>query len=541
MHAGARAGAAPLGIADGARPRHYPSQDIRFICAFPPGSGADVLVRYFAEKLRPIAGRTVIVENKAGAGGNIATEYVARAKPDGYTIYRACRRPRSRPISICSRSRRSMSARRSRSPRPSTASPSCWWSMPRAPTRRVADLTAAMKQKGDKATYATAAPTGTHHGRDLQGRDRHQGGRGELQDRAGLAQRDARAASSTTACTIRCSRWRSSAKAGCASSAVSTGKRLEANPEHADHDGIGRSHGPHRLVGGDGADRHAASRSSTRSTSGSSQIVSTEETKKFLNSFGGDPFINTPEAAQALLPQGDQGLGRLRRAGQDRAAMTCRRARRHAGGSRVNIATFVMSRCGAAQCSYGREAARSSPPWRWPLAPQAAQAQDYPSQDIRFICGFPAGSGADVLVRYFGREGARTSPAAPSSSRTRSGAAGNIAAEYIARAKPDGHTVYVHAASAIAANMHLFKKPPIDAGKRPADRRRHQQAAVHGHGCRQQPLQDARRADRRDEEEGRQGELRPVQHQRQGDGRALQAGDRRHRRRGRLPDRERQP
>ena len=39
------------------------------------------------EKLRPIANRTVIVENKSGAGGNIATEYVARSKPDGYTIY----------------------------------------------------------------------------------------------------------------------------------------------------------------------------------------------------------------------------------------------------------------------------------------------------------------------------------------------------------------------------------------------------------------------------------------------------------------------
>jgi len=46
-----------------------------------------VLVRYFGEKLRPIANRTIIVENKAGAGGNIATEYTARAKPDGHTIY----------------------------------------------------------------------------------------------------------------------------------------------------------------------------------------------------------------------------------------------------------------------------------------------------------------------------------------------------------------------------------------------------------------------------------------------------------------------
>ena len=59
----------------------YPTQDIRFICAFPAGSGADVIVRYFAEKMRPIIGRTVIVENKPGASGNIAAEYVARSSP----------------------------------------------------------------------------------------------------------------------------------------------------------------------------------------------------------------------------------------------------------------------------------------------------------------------------------------------------------------------------------------------------------------------------------------------------------------------------
>ena len=93
-----------------------------------------------------------------------------------------------------------------------------------------------------------------------------------------------------------------------------------------------------------------------------------------------------------------------------------------------------------------------------------AYAQAYPSQDIRFICGFPAGSGADVLVRYFAEK------VRPLANRTiivenKVGAAGNIAAVYTARAKPDGYTVYVHAASAIAANMHLFKKPPIDATK----------------------------------------------------------------------------
>src|SRR5262245_49951564 len=97
-------------------------------------------------------------------------------------------------------------------------------------------------------------------------------------------------------------------------------------------------------------------------------------------------------------------------------------------------------------------------------APAAAQAQDYPSQDIRFICGFPCGRSVDLLVRYCARKlrkvGNRTIII-----ENKFVAAGNIAAIYTARAKPDGYTVYVHAASAIAANMHLFKAPPIDAGK----------------------------------------------------------------------------
>ena len=43
--------------------QQYPTQDVHFICAFPAGSGADVIVRYFAEKMRPLLNRTVIVEN----------------------------------------------------------------------------------------------------------------------------------------------------------------------------------------------------------------------------------------------------------------------------------------------------------------------------------------------------------------------------------------------------------------------------------------------------------------------------------------------
>ena len=169
--------------------QNYPSQDIRLICAFPAGGGADVLVRHFAEKLRPIVNRTVIVENKAGAGGNIATEYVARAKPDGYTIYvhaglggrrqpepvqeaagrRAARHPRRRDDqspAIHARGRRQESVQDRR----------------RSDRRDEAE-----GRQGELCDVRSHRP---HHGRTLQDRDGPQVGRGELPDRVGLAQRD---------------------------------------------------------------------------------------------------------------------------------------------------------------------------------------------------------------------------------------------------------------------------------------------------------------------------------------------------------------
>jgi tripartite-type tricarboxylate transporter receptor subunit TctC len=54
---------------------------------FPAGTGADIIVRYYSRKLQELASKPVVVENRIGAAGNIATEYVARLKPDGYTIF----------------------------------------------------------------------------------------------------------------------------------------------------------------------------------------------------------------------------------------------------------------------------------------------------------------------------------------------------------------------------------------------------------------------------------------------------------------------
>lgn len=65
----------------------FPNREITAICGFPPGSFNDVIVRVFTNKLQAHTGKTIIVSNRPGAFANIATEAVARSKPDGHTIY----------------------------------------------------------------------------------------------------------------------------------------------------------------------------------------------------------------------------------------------------------------------------------------------------------------------------------------------------------------------------------------------------------------------------------------------------------------------
>jgi tripartite-type tricarboxylate transporter receptor subunit TctC len=64
----------------------YPSKEIHFICSFPPGSGADIMVRFFADKIGKKTGHVIIVENRPGGGGILALTLTARAAPDGHTI-----------------------------------------------------------------------------------------------------------------------------------------------------------------------------------------------------------------------------------------------------------------------------------------------------------------------------------------------------------------------------------------------------------------------------------------------------------------------
>ena len=65
----------------------YPSKPIRFIVPFPPGGGNDTMARTFGQKMTEGLGQQVVIDNRAGAGGNIGAETAARALPDGHTIF----------------------------------------------------------------------------------------------------------------------------------------------------------------------------------------------------------------------------------------------------------------------------------------------------------------------------------------------------------------------------------------------------------------------------------------------------------------------
>ena len=64
----------------------YPEKPIRMILPYSSGGGADVIGRPLANELTKILGKSVFAENRGGASGNIAMEYVANSPPDGYTI-----------------------------------------------------------------------------------------------------------------------------------------------------------------------------------------------------------------------------------------------------------------------------------------------------------------------------------------------------------------------------------------------------------------------------------------------------------------------
>jgi tripartite-type tricarboxylate transporter receptor subunit TctC len=85
LHLAAGAAALPA-VSRIARAQTYPSQLVKIVAGFPAGSTTDMVARLMAQWLQDRLGRPFVIENRPGAGGNIATEAVVRASPDGYTL-----------------------------------------------------------------------------------------------------------------------------------------------------------------------------------------------------------------------------------------------------------------------------------------------------------------------------------------------------------------------------------------------------------------------------------------------------------------------
>ncbi|MFZ1950646.1 MAG: tripartite tricarboxylate transporter substrate binding protein [Pseudolabrys sp.] len=75
-----------LAVSTSVRAADYPARPIMLVVAFPPGGPSDVLARIVGKKMEELLGAPFVIENRPGAGGNIAAESVARAAPDGYTL-----------------------------------------------------------------------------------------------------------------------------------------------------------------------------------------------------------------------------------------------------------------------------------------------------------------------------------------------------------------------------------------------------------------------------------------------------------------------
>lgn len=75
-----------VGSAGAASAQEYPTRAVRLLVPFPPGGGSDTIARIVAQRFSELLGQQVVVDNRAGASGNIAGEMAAKAAPDGYTL-----------------------------------------------------------------------------------------------------------------------------------------------------------------------------------------------------------------------------------------------------------------------------------------------------------------------------------------------------------------------------------------------------------------------------------------------------------------------
>jgi tripartite-type tricarboxylate transporter receptor subunit TctC len=288
--------------------QQYPAQELHFICGFPAGTGADAIVRFYSEKIKAISGKTVIVENRAGAGANIAIEYVGKSKPDGYTILvhggsgLATNMQIYKQKPVASVDAFQIVATINRQAFMMTVDA-------RKPWKTVAEVTEAVKAKGEKATYGTGAPASVVMGAiykqamGLQSVEVNYKQSGDaFNDMLGGQLDYAMMEPVFSTAQMRQGKLRILA--------VSSSQRLQAAPElptfiEAGIPGINMNLWWAAMV-----PAQTPKPIQEQLTRWFNQVTSSEDAKKFLNGFASDPWIATPEEAQALVRKEVEDWGR---------------------------------------------------------------------------------------------------------------------------------------------------------------------------------------------------------------------------------------
>jgi tripartite-type tricarboxylate transporter receptor subunit TctC len=153
---------AALLFAGAASAQNFPTRTVTLTVGFAPGGGTDTAARIVAKKLTDNIGQSVVVENKAGAGGNIAAHHVATAPPDGYTIHLSS----IGPLTVAPTMQKDLPYNVKRDLAPLTMGmifPNVFVVHQGVPAKTLAEFVALAKQKAGQLDYASSGVGGAAH------------------------------------------------------------------------------------------------------------------------------------------------------------------------------------------------------------------------------------------------------------------------------------------------------------------------------------------------------------------------------------------
>ena len=153
---------AALLFAGTAAAQGFPTRTVTLTVGFAPGGGTDTAARIVAKKLSENIGQTVVVENKAGAGGNIAAQHVATAPPDGYTIHLSS----IGPLTVAPTMQKNLPYNVQRDLAPLTMGmifPNVFVVHQGVPAKTLGEFVALAKQKAGQLDYASSGVGGAAH------------------------------------------------------------------------------------------------------------------------------------------------------------------------------------------------------------------------------------------------------------------------------------------------------------------------------------------------------------------------------------------